>query len=138
MLSVTGQSDEVGPAQSLSGAVVLPLADLGAVTQVCCCTRLRRGRVARQEEGRHDIPLFSQLLSTSVKYHLIMANGWVNLVLILYTEGKFHPYAIDLHGSNISFKLRFHITESLLVSFKKYSYFFPSYECFFLLLFHGC
>lgn len=67
-----------------------------------------------------------------------MANGWVNLVLILYTEGKFHPYAIDLRGSNISFKLRFHITESLLVSFKKYSYFFPSYECFFLLLFHGC
>lgn len=67
-----------------------------------------------------------------------MANGWVNLVLILYTEGKFHPYAIDLRGSNISFKLCFHITESLLVSFKKYSYFFPSYECFFLFLFRDC
>jgi len=53
-----------------------------------------------------------------------MANDRVKLVLILYTEGEFHPYAIDLHGSNISFKLCFHITESHLVSFKKYSYFF--------------
>lgn len=83
-------------------------------------------------------PSFSSIPSKSVKHHLIMANDWVNLVLSLYTEGEFQPYAIDLHGSNISFKLCFHITESLLVSFKKYSYFFPSYECFFLLIFYGC
>lgn len=60
-----------------------------------------------------------------------MANHQVNLVLILYAEGEFHSHAIDLHGSNMSFKLRFHTTESHLVSFKKHSYFFPSYECFF-------
>lgn len=77
--------------------------------------------------------LFSYVLPKSVKYHLTMANHWVNLVLILYTEGEFYPYAIDLHGSNISFKLYFHITESHLISFKKYSYFFPSHECFFFL-----
>lgn len=62
-----------------------------------------------------------------------MANHWVNLVLIPCTEGEFHPDAIDLHGSNGSSKLCFHITEGHLSSFKKYSYvfFFPSYECFF-------